>query len=322
MTAPSSTTFQRPDLGMAFREFDSEAARAGFIGLEVLPTFDVTETSSQNFSIWDRESIMKLRNVMRAASGGYNRIDAEFNQTSYTCKERGLEARVDDHQRNQFAYTGLQLEMAAVERVLYAVHLELENTIEAAIFNASTFTANDVTNEWNDDANGTPITDVRDAITSFKNQCGMLPTHIVFSDSVFRNLWTNAQILARITGMGQSRDPSLVLKSALSELWGLEVLCPAGSSSSQDTADAGLAASISDIWDDEYAFLFRKSEGFRPGLGLTFNYVGDGATINGGPSVEQYREDKIRSDIFRTRTDYDPKIIDTACGYLLGNITS
>ena len=49
---------QRPDLAQSLEEFDLEADRAGFIGLDILPVFEV-DVQAGNFGIIPLEQLLQ-----------------------------------------------------------------------------------------------------------------------------------------------------------------------------------------------------------------------------------------------------------------------
>ena len=56
-----------------------------------------------------------------------------------------------------------------------------------------------------------------------------------------------------------------------------------------------------------------------PCLGRTFLWTEDSDQL---PVVETYRDEKVRSDVVRVRFSNDEKIICSAVGYLMDNITT
>ena len=70
MPGPSSpSTFQRPDLGVEFEEFDLLAAQQGFIGLQMLPVYP-TEVQSGNFPVIPAEALLAERETALASGAG------------------------------------------------------------------------------------------------------------------------------------------------------------------------------------------------------------------------------------------------------------
>ena len=320
MPAPSSTTFQRPDLGQSFEEFDLLASMQGFVGFRVLPLFPVARQTA-NFSKVPVEALLQERRTNRASGSGYNRQDYEFEQDNYACQEHGAEEVIDDRERAIYAYT-IDFERIAAMRALDAVLRNTERRIAAEAFSTTNFTGPltaAVGTEWSKGATATPIDDVKDAITAFKANCGMLPNAIIFNDEVMRNLTLSDQIIDRVKYSGLD-DPKKITSSMLAALFDLQqVIVP---NAMRNSALQGQAVAFADIWDDEYALLLRvctTNDLREPCLGRTFHFTGDGSSEGG--TVEMYRDESRRSDIIRARLDLDEKVIYTAMGYLMSNIT-
>jgi hypothetical protein len=147
----------------------------------------------------------------------------------------------------------------------------------------------------------------------------MNPTDIVMSLKVFENVMMSAQIKDYL----QYTAPHLLLgfeakRQMLSSLFGLNVIV---AGAVYDSAKEGQAASITDIWDDEYALLFVKSTGDlrSPGLGRTFIWTDDSPQ---NLNVESYREEQTRADIIRVRHHWVGKVLKPEYAWLLSNITA
>lgn len=318
MPAPSSpSTFSRPDLGMAFEEFDLLASQQGFIGAQVLPVMNVSLQTAV-FSKIKAKSLLTERNTLRAPGGGYSRQDWEFEQDSYATKEYGAEEVMDDRERAIYAYT-IDFERICSMRAMDAVMRDYEKRVAAAIFNPVTFTPDPVTVEWSK-THSTPVADVLARITTFKTQFGSLPNAIVFNDKVLRSLQLNEEIIDRLKYSGVD-DPKKITLQILASLWGLQyVIVP---NTMRNSANPGQAApTFADIWDDEYAMLCKvaTSQDLKePCLGRTFHWTGDGSSVGG--TVETYRHEPNRSDIMRVRHEVQEKILYTAAGLLMSNIS-
>ncbi len=198
---------------------------------------------------------------------------------------------------------------------------ELEEAIAAVLEGSGNTTG--VGTAW--DAGGDPIADVNDAIDTFIGQCGIHPSHCVLSDKLLRKLQSNAAIVDRIKhhGNGPAQDARRVTANALSEIWRLNVLVADAPSNVKDSAGEGLAASLTQIWDPTKLGLFLQTptgDPLGPGLGLTFHFVEDGSSM--GPTMEQYREESIRSDVIRGRLDYDVVEINAACAHVLTGVST
>jgi len=138
-----------------------------------------------------------------------------------------------------------------------------------------------------------------------------------------RNIRNTDQVKDRIaaSGAGKANAAGLVNEQILAEIFDLDYIIVAGSS--KNSAAEGQTASPAQIWSGEYAMVAKIATGadFRePCLGRTFHWGADGSSIGG--TVEQYRDEAVRSDIYRVRHDVDEVVLYPAAGHLLSNITT
>ncbi len=321
MTSPSSTAFLRPDIGQSFEEFDAVAERMGYIGPRVLPFMPV-QLQSANFSKITIESLLRDTQTLRAPGGGYNRDKYQFDQDSYTCVEYGAEEPVDDREKAIYSYS-FDIERISALRAMNRVLRDYEKRVAAAVSNTTTWTGaaltTAVSTKWDVPGSATPVDDVLDALESVRASSGMLPNCVIMNWNVFKELQKCDQIIDQIKHSGHD-DPKQVTTQMLAALFHVEEVLIAGGV--KNTAAEGQSASISDIWNATrvmVAKICRSSDLREPCIGRTFHFVGDGSSEGG--TVEQYRDEKVRSDIMRTRMDYHEKIIYPQAGHLLTNIT-
>ena len=326
MPSPSSTSFLRPDLGQSFQQFDLDMAREGFIGLRVAPTIDVALQTS-NFSRIPVAELIKAQKTDRAPGSGYMRGTYHFEQDNYACEEHGWEEPVDDRERNIYAYS-FDAELLAAQRARDVVMRNFEKRMADLIFNTTTWTGaaltTDVSNEWDDAANATPIADVTAAKILIRDSSGLMANALILDWEVFENLKNCDEIIDRVKYWGGQDPNNMAIGAAeIARALGLKFIIVAGASTIKNTADEGQTASFSQIWDDEYAMVCRVAETNdlrEPCIARTFHFANDGSSIGG--TVEQYRDETVRSDIIRVRMDTDEKVLYAAAGHLLGNITS
>ena len=322
MTAPSSTSFLRPDIGQSFEEFDLVAERMGYVGAQVLRPFD-TQLQTANFSKIPVEELLKDTKTERAPGSGYNRDKYTFEQDSYACVENGAEEPVDDRERQMYAYS-FDIERISAERAMNRVLRDLEKKVAAAVFNTSTWTGASLTTavgtRWSTAASCTPVADVLGALNSVRASSGMLPNAVIMSWNVWRLLQSASSIIQQLIYSG-TEDPKMVTTQQLAALFHVEQVIVAGGV--KNTAKEGKAASISDIWSDDFVMVAKLSTSTdlrEACIGRLFHFTADGSSSGG--TVEQYRDESVRSDIMRVRMDYHAKIIHPQCGHLLSNITA
>lgn len=318
MPAPSSTAFIRPDIMDSFMEFDLMASMRGFIGPQVLPFFSVSLQAGQ-FSLMPVEALLAERRTNRASGAHYNRQDWEFEQSSFATLEYGAEEVLDDRERRVYAYA-FDFEQVSAMRAMDAVLRAYEKRVADAVFHATNFgTPTAVAVEWDVPQSATPIDDVLNEITAFKNAAGFLPNAVIMNDKVLRNLQKCDQLIDRVKYSGVD-DPKKITTSMLAALWGVsKVIVP---SSMRNSANPGQSVSFADLWDDEYVavcYIAESGDLREPCLGRTFHWTGDGSSEQG--TVEQYRDESRRADVMRVRIDVQEKILYTRMNRLLSNIT-
>jgi hypothetical protein len=85
-----------------------------------------------------------------------------------------------------------------------------------------------------------------------------------------------------------------------------------------NSAKEGQTFVSADIWNDDYAMVGVVAEDgqnlIQPSVGRTFLWVSDSPD---NATVESYRDEKHRSDIFRVRQNVDEKVIDKYFAHLL-----
>ena len=328
MVMQPSGTISRLDLGMQIDEFDAKMDRDGFIGHRVMPI--VPRSKDQGtFPKRPLEQLLQEHVTVRNANGDYPRSGSTWTTDTYQTSEHGHEATLDD--RMSKAYDDLlDAERWESDRLEDIIIRDYERAVAAAIFNATTWTGapltTAVTNEWDDATNAVPITDVDAARELIVSGFGAEPNALIINRFVFRNLRNVAQIIDRVKYQGFFNVvPGKITAQMLADVFDLEFVLVAGGLT--NTANEAAARSISRIWSNEYAMLAKVATTSNPGesaLGRTIMWAEEGATDGErmGVIAEQYREDQRRGDAIRKRTDYQIKVLFSAAGHLLSNITT
>lgn len=322
----------RPDLGQAVMEFfEDPSAGMGYIGLEVLPIFR-TGVQAGSYPVVPVEALLKLASVDRTPRGTYGRDDWEYERGQFQTAERGFEELLDDSERALFDQEAPGMaEFVATRRCWNKIMRGQEYRIASKIFNSSNFTAHNVTTEWDTSSSATPIDDVKDGIQAFRLQCGMLPNALVISYKNYLELQKSDQIVDQLKYTFPGIDVGNLNAQQMARVLGVARLLVAGAV--YDSAKKGQAASVADLWDDEYAALIRTSSGpdlTEPCVGRTFMWTMDSPD---NPVVEEYRDEAHRSDVYRVRHHVQEEFIQSkndagtvvsnvaaACVYLFGNI--
>lgn len=315
----AGVTISRPDLGVLAYEYLGDAQTNGFIAERVLPIFD-TALKSANFPVIPREAFLKLQETKRAPRGRYNRSGWEFGQDNYSCDEDGWEEVIDDSEARLYARF-FDAEAIATRRAVNMLMRGLEKRVADAVFNTTTFTVNNVTNEWDDAANATPAADVKAGKKTIRNNTGLLPNVLIISYSTFLDLGQCNDVVDRIKYTNPNVQRGEISSELLAQYFGVDEVI-VGSAIRDATAKGKSMSTATDLWSNEYAMLARVSRSNDlqdPSLGRLFLWTEDSPGLL---NVETYREEQTRGNVVRVRHNLDEKIVYTACGYLLGNITT
>lgn len=326
MPSPSSSLATlRPDLAESFMEFDLEADARGMVATQVFPVVEVASQAGV-FGKIPIEQLLQNRDTKRAPGSGYNRGNFTFTTSVFACQENGAEETVDDREAKMYA-DYFDAELISTQRAYAAVLRNAEQRVADAVFNATTWTGGSlttaITNEWDDSANATPITDVEAAVQAIYDGSGLWANALVINHKVFRNLRNCDQVIDRINsaGAGSPSKATDVTVSMLASVFDLPNIIVAGTS--KNTANEGQAASISQIWSDEYAMVCKvatSGDMREPCIGRTFHWGEDGSSIGG--TVESYRDENVRGNVVRVRHDVDEIVLYPEAGHLLSNITT
>lgn len=333
MRSSNTPSIYRPDLGVVAMEYlDSEAMSN--IGLQIMPPFPVDEQSSV-FPVIPAKVLLSVEDTSRAPRGRYNRGDWQYEEGKFSTRENGWEEPIDDKERKLFERRAPGLgDFIATRRAMGIIVRNQERRIAGRLFNEANFTAHAVANEWDDAELATPITDVVTGKLAFREQCGMLPNGLVISYTTFEKLKMAQQIRELLKYTFPGLDINNIGVAEIARIFGVPRVLVGGAI--YDTKGKGLSVDTADIWNNEYAALVRlatdRLDLIEPCVGRTFVWTEDSAQE---PIVEQYREEPVRSDIFRVRHEsdecllksYDPDgnvVSDIAakCVYLFSNITT
>jgi len=294
-----NTVIRRPDLGGAVIEMLEAAGTMGYIGTTLLPIRKVGENAGV-YPVIPKEALMKNVNPARAPKSAYIRTNYEYERGTYMTYEYGVEEVIDDVERHLFDQEAPGMaDMLAAKRAASFLMRAQERRIANMFFSATAaarFGTVSVTNEWDDYANATPITDIKGQLQAFRLKNGSTPDALVVNWEVYNNLTQCTQIIDQIKyTFGAALDIRNLTTSQIAQALGVPRLIVAGGL--QDTAGFGLDSTIGDIWSNEYAALVKLSPMRESNLGSTYMWTRDA----NGVIVEQYREEAVRGDVYRVR---------------------
>jgi len=315
----SGTTIQRPDLGAL--AYEAMLAPGDFIADQVLPYFE-TELQSGDYPIIPIEAFLKNKDTRRAPRKGYRRDDYEFATGQFSCRDHGLEEPLDDVEAGMYRRF-FDAEQVAVERAMYKIRLAREVRVAAQVLNLTNVPLTGAAAAaWDVAASCTPKADIDAGIEALRTNRGIMPNSVVLAWDVFKNILRSNELKSYL----QYTSPHLIeteqaQRDMLAKYFGVEQVLVA--KAIYDTANKGQTASLGNVWSHDYVLLARLAKNIRdlkePCLGRTFLWTKD------SPQelvVEQYREEQIRSEIYRVRNNVDERFVFSGAGYLLSGVTT
>jgi hypothetical protein len=284
------------------------------IGLKVLPAFSQPNRVGQypKFTI-AASKLLDAIATERGPTGEYGEVTRRFDLDTFNCVDRGLEERVDDTFKADFARY-FDAEVVAAEQTLHNVLAAHERRAAARLMNATTFAATNSIVAYTD-ANVATINfaaDVQGATERLATN-GVVGNAIVMSDSVFNRVSRSTlfQNFVKPYNAGVSVVSRSVARNAIKEAFGLNLYIGALAYNTSK----GAAASLSKVWGNTYVWVGKVMSGdpMAGGAGRTFVWNEDGGIY----VTESYRDEKRRSEMVRVRQNTDEKIIDASAGTLI-----
>lgn len=322
MPRPSDITAeQRPDLGAIAYDYSLEADQRGFIADQLFPVFE-TPLQSAQYPVIKKEQFLKLQDTSRTPRSGYGRDDFKFDFDNYATKEEGWEQPIDDVEARLYARY-FDIETVSTKRAVDIILRQREAKMAAKVFNTANITQTGaVAIEWSTAATAVPRANVMAAKASMRSTSGLTPNIGACCKTVFDNLMRCEEITSAFRYTSPIEIGGYEAQRRLmAQYFGLDDILVAGAM--KDTADKNLTAVLADIWDDEYFGLFKVSGGGQdlqdPCIGRTFLWTEDAPQML---VTESYRDEKIRSNVIRVRSNTDQAFIFELAGYLMSNITA
>lgn len=304
----------RLDLRAALLEFMQSPN--DYIGTKIFPIFR-TMLQASKYSAITRESLTQTADTKRAIRAKYNRGGLGAKDKDYSCVENGFEIPLDDGERKMYQ-NSFAADLAAAKQAMTVVLRGQEIRIAGKVFDTSVFTGSALYTTY---ASAPWTTAASDAIaqvnatkSKIRKNCGMKPNTMVLSD-------TNLQRLKALTCIKEaikytSRMTDQEVENALASLFGVKKMLVGNAV--KNTAKEGQDFVSGDIWSDDYVFLgITADDGMdltQPSVGRTMLWV---AETPDNVTALQYREEQIKSDIFRSNQYTDEHLVDPYFGHLI-----
>lgn len=278
----------------------------------IAPSFKV-QKSSDKYTVYGKGS---LRTYDSKISGRQepNEIDVEVTSESYACEEYGLSKFVSDRSRMN-ADKPINMDQDAVRKLKDAFMIDRERRVYAIAGSSSVITQTSTpTNKWDNKTSGTPINDIRTAMTTIWNsQAGIAPNAIVVPGDVALKMVGTDEYRDYFKYDGTTnRDAQFNLVSGLRNL-GLEPKMAGvfgGNTNEGGASDPGAEV----IWNERVLVFLRQS---NPNLETRTLMYSPYVRKNEVTRIEDKRKRGVYFDMY---SDIDELLIDATAGYLFTDV--
>ncbi len=295
------------DLSVAYRQDKPSIAERLFPRMPV-------DFQSDKFHIWKKEDLWRRNAAKRAPGTKFARSGVGLTSDSYQSEQYALEYPIPDENRKN-ADAVLDLGRTATNWLYDQLMLEQDYQFAAQwMITGVGWGVGALGNGKWSAASSTPIADIQTAIRTVKRALGASANHKIVAVGgtlVETKLLTNAEIRARLDGVQVQTIEAL--RAVLGGLLGLDELIIADRE--YNSAAEGKTANYLPVIDDDLLIVARpNSPGIdTPSAGYSFAWNEDGL---GDMYVESYRDETIKSDIYRGICYYDLKQVAASLGVL------
>lgn len=286
-------------------------SRQDFIADRIFPRIGDLSKPTGIYYKFGMEHFGPIPNTLRAPGTRAREVEWKVTKDVFSTEEYALLGKVTDEDRKA-QDNQVQLEQTTVENVTELLMLDRELRVRDLVTDPTIYPTGHVqtlsgTSQWSDPDNSTPLKDVDGAKAQLAS-VGIVPNTMIIPQKVYNALKFNRDILDRI----KYSERGLVTVDILRDLFEIEnILVPA---SVYNTANAGQAANLVDVWGDIVWIGFVAP---RPGLktisfGYTFEYR--------ARQVRRWREEDVKTDFFEVSEEVGEKVVAPMAGFLINDV--
>lgn len=300
-----------------------------FVADKVFPVVNVAKQSDRYY-VYDRGSFnrdeMKERAPASESVGSGYSLD---NTPTYYCREWSLHKDIPDQLRAN-ADAVIAVDRDATEFLTTKALIRREKNWVTNYFAGGVWT-NDFDGvasgnawgsgtvlQWND-ANSTPIEDIRKASTTVLQSTGFMPNTLVLGKAVYDALVDHPDMIDRIKYGQTPGSPAIVNRQALASLFEVERVVVM--SAIENTAAEGAANSHSFIGGKKALLVYAApSPGLMtPSAGYTFVWTGMYNSL-GGTRIRQFRMEHLMADRVEIDMAFDHKLVAADLGFMFDSV--
>jgi hypothetical protein len=306
---PQSVHIERAlsDLSVAFRQDKPSIAE------RIFPRV-VVDFQNDKFHVWSKADQWRRNAAKRAPGTKFARSGIGLTSDSYMSEQYSLEYPVPDENRKN-ADAALDLGRTATNWLYDQLMLEEDYQFAAQwMITGVGWGVGALGNGKWSATSSTPIKDVQTAVRTVRRALGASSNHKIVGMGgtiIETALLSNADITGKLTNVQVGTIDAL--RIALASILGLDELIIADRE--YNTAAEGKTAVYAPVIDDDFLVVARpNAPGIDvPSAGYSFAWNEDGM---GDMYIESYRDETIKSDIYRGICYYDLKQVSASLGVL------
>ncbi len=294
-----------------------------FIAMTAMPNMPVAKQSDLYY-VFSRADF--FRDEAEERADGTESAGGSFSLSTdpYFARVYAFHKDVTDRQRANQDET-VRLDESAAQYVTQKMMIKREQLFLDSFFGTGIWSATGTdaapANLW-DDAAGTPIVDIRDAITTVHGATGMRPNRMIISRSGYDALLDNDEILTRITGGANVSQPAEVQRRLLAQLFEMEQISVVDAV--VNSAEKGAAESTGFMGGNNCLVYYAPgSVGIEePTAGTAFSWTGFMGATNAGMRIKRFRKESVEADRVEGQMSFDHKVVAPELGFLFAGVTS
>lgn len=293
-----------------------------YLSGEIFPGFSSKTKTGQILRFDPSGEALKPADVKRAPGATARRVDFDIDHPiTYVIGGRSLDKLVPDEHKAVLN----PAELGAINATKYlANRLRITRELDAVALIDAQLTG-DLTSspsvKW-DHANGDAVEDLLAVMTLMEaSAIGVTPNSIALDIQVMRAIGESASFKDRVKYTGVHKSNST--PQMLAEILGLDNVYVA-KINRQNTAAEGAAVATERIWGERVVVFYKEPPALETmNFGMSMNWahpVLQGPGFDEGISVEEYREERAKSDGVVMHWYYEDKVINPTAGHLLTNV--
>jgi hypothetical protein len=313
----NAAAVSRPELTTYLEE--APDLEKGLIAKEVLPIY----TSSQRAGRYPRIKsgngglLDIVTGDRRAPSGSYNRTDRKWDWDTFDTEDRGSEEAIPDVLVKEMdAFFDMEkITSKLVARAnLFTYEKDVADLVMSPANSGFTATAAGTAYTEANIATFDFVADIQDAHARLEAK-GYSANTLVLSRALWNRISRSTKLQTFMFGHLSNTGNANITLPALSDKLMIDKILICGRS--YNAAKKGQTQSLSSLWGTSYALLINVQSGdfANGGAGRTIVW---GADSPGGLfTTETYREENVRGDVVRVRSNRALKVVDSAAAELI-----